>query len=532
MEKQDEGQRRVRCDALISHTFLKRHRPNRDVGDTARTLACAILDTDSLFQSDGAFCIFPVMRARVPLLILLSATLACSGARRTRGGGGGGGGASGDGGGEGEGESPGEGESERPVEGEGEHSGGGEGEGDPPGEGEGEGEGDPPGEGEGEGEGGDPEGCGGACSEQEVCFEGDCLEPCPDERVRCPGRNVCRDLLSNPFYCGGCDTVCGPGEQCHDGVCGVQCRQGETYCDRCTDTGADAENCGDCGIACGPDGECHDGECREECPERWDRCRGECVDTRSDDDHCGFCDVECSQEALCADGVCTCVVPGLSPCGPRCFDLANDPRNCGFCERSCEDPQECSDGGCQDPCEEGLGNCDRDHETGCETDLMRSSEHCGRCGLGCAEDEGCYEGQCEERRGVTYSEQFPPGPVALGSPQCRAWQAFVLELRDGDFNRVTIRGSNDEDGQICEGAAANQLCQALAASRAVTVQCDGRAWATGDCGDGMEINADDGVCRCEEPRWTVRPCIGNNNWGGVNTQSCGAPAQTLEVVCE
>ena len=63
-------------------------------------------------------------------------------------------------------------------------------------------------------------------------------------------------------------------------------------------------------------------------------------------------------------------------------------------------------------------------------------------------------------------------------------------------------------------------------------------WYVGDCsistGYPFEISAGSSTtdCVCGSDAYTVRPCIGNNNWGGVLGDTCGATAQTLEVLCE
>ena len=35
----------------------------------------------------------------------------------------------------------------------------------------------------------------------------------------------------------------------------------------------------------------------------------------------------------------------------------------------------------------------------------------------------------------------------------------------------------------------------------------------------------------DDPGYVVRPCHPGANWGGVNTETCNPPTQTIEVVC-
>jgi len=94
-------------------------------------------------------------------------------------------------------------------------------------------------------------------------------------------------------------------------------------------------------------------------------------------------------------------------------------------------------------------------------------------------------------------------------------------------------------GVTCNNPAlATQLCNALNTSTTLNgVSCNGRIWNVGDCSNQLnqpyEINSRtaSGDCTCETSgSYTVRPCINNLNWGGIGV-TCGAPAQTLEVIC-
>ena len=65
--------------------------------------------------------------------------------------------------------------------------------------------------------------------------------------------------------------------------------------------------------------------------------------------------------------------------------------------------------------------------------------------------------------------------------------------------------------------------------------CNGMYWSIGKCGWGLEISAHDKItrdCACKKSTdnsYTIRPLIGNKNWGGVG-KSCSAQSQTLKVV--
>ena len=65
--------------------------------------------------------------------------------------------------------------------------------------------------------------------------------------------------------------------------------------------------------------------------------------------------------------------------------------------------------------------------------------------------------------------------------------------------------------------------------------CNGMYWSIGKCGWGLEISAHERLtrdCACKKSTdnsYTIRPLIGNANWGGTG-KSCSAESQTLKVV--
>ena len=67
--------------------------------------------------------------------------------------------------------------------------------------------------------------------------------------------------------------------------------------------------------------------------------------------------------------------------------------------------------------------------------------------------------------------------------------------------------------------------------------CDGMYWTIGKCGWDLELSAFDRQrrdCACLKSTdigYTIRPLIGNKNWGGVG-KSCDANSQTLQVILQ
>jgi hypothetical protein len=140
-------------------------------------------------------------------------------------------------------------------------------------------------------------------------------------------------------------------------------------------------------------------------------------------------------------------------------------------------------------------------------------------------------GGCD-RFAFVYEQPFSTGNVSTNSNQCRAWNTFTSQLQ-GTFNFVRLYGSRSQQGVSCTGAGANTLCNALRTQSTVSVSCNGLQWSVRNCGDGYGISADPSeanACSCST-NYTVRPCIGNDNWGGINSSACDSSTQTLAVEC-
>jgi hypothetical protein len=136
--------------------------------------------------------------------------------------------------------------------------------------------------------------------------------------------------------------------------------------------------------------------------------------------------------------------------------------------------------------------------------------------------------------------------VTPTSAQCEKWQAFLDELTpDKPYGSVTLSGTFGPTGiTITDATAAQQLAFLLHTRTAGTVISDGDTWyvSTG-CGTpsscvekspAVELRVGvRGNCICSSsPAYTVRPDIGNPNWGGVNTVTCNNwphPSQTMMV---
>jgi hypothetical protein len=108
-----------------------------------------------------------------------------------------------------------------------------------------------------------------------------------------------------------------------------------------------------------------------------------------------------------------------------------------------------------------------------------------------------------------------------------------LDTSTHTFTRATISGSNDPVGVSCtDPAIVTQMADALRNASPGTWTCDSRTWVVTTCGGGIEFNATGSTCSCDDPGYIVRPHILNDNWGGINTDTCLAPTQTMTVTFE
>ena len=89
------------------------------------------------------------------------------------------------------------------------------------------------------------------------CIDVTCSAPTPDN---CS--NVCVDLKTDVQHCGTCNTICGEGLSCLDGVCGCSDVSASLCGGVCVDVMTDINHCGACAHACSDsDKSCRGGIC-------------------------------------------------------------------------------------------------------------------------------------------------------------------------------------------------------------------------------------------------------------------------------
>merc|ERR1719373_803085 len=111
--------------------------------------------------------------------------------------------------------------------------------------------------------------------------------------------------------------------------------------------------------------------------------------------------------------------------------------------------------------------------------------------------------------------------------------------------------SGGGDPFICDDEEmATSICQAIAKGETFSaMECNGHYWSTGSCGQsdinseligssvGYEVKVTEGnyhtICRCDNSDETaiMRPCLGNQNWGGFRQATCNASTQDVVISC-
>ena len=132
---------------------------------------------------------------------------------------------------------------------------------------------------------------------------------------------------------------------------------------------------------------------------------------------------------------------------------------------------------------------------------------------------------------MSWSSTLPTGSISKSSSHCTTMQTFQNSLIGKQATSVTVEAGSSTD--TCSTAAvANQIIQKFAtctsSCTSQSFSCDGETWWVGICGGGEISVGTGGICRCSS-QLTIRPCIGNSNWGGGSGKACGASSQTLSI---
>ena len=136
---------------------------------------------------------------------------------------------------------------------------------------------------------------------------------------------------------------------------------------------------------------------------------------------------------------------------------------------------------------------------------------------------------------LSWSDNFTYGQTA-SQEQTQIYKDFWDNASSQTWDNISI--GNPDDMVSCTNSTFinNFLRNKDNASFEVKgLYCDGMYWTIGKCGWGLELSAFDrqrSDCAClksTDVGYTIRPLIGNANWGGVG-KSCSAESQTLKII--
>ncbi len=162
---------------------------------------------------------------------------------------------------------------------------------------------------------------------------------------------------------------------------------------------------------------------------------------------------------------------------------------------------------------------------------------------------------------VSFSFDFAQGQAGITDvvgQACPAWQSFIVEAA-GRTASISVSGSSGAARTCSDPARVAEILSAMndAANgpivngNSAVIQCEGFNWSisnfcasSANGGPGapqveVKVSPDTDpipeACQCQSATagvYVVRPCIGNQNWGGVGTEVCFAPSQTITVTAE
>jgi len=134
---------------------------------------------------------------------------------------------------------------------------------------------------------------------------------------------------------------------------------------------------------------------------------------------------------------------------------------------------------------------------------------------------------------VTWSRTISKGSVSTSSPICKSMQEFRRGLVGFETKAVAVKAGSTYIK--CSDAPIAKKITNMFSSSSISnswFSCHGKWWSVGTCGNGAEIqvksNGKGRICQCDSQDLVIRPCIGNDNWGGSGN-GCGSATTTLSI---
>jgi len=133
---------------------------------------------------------------------------------------------------------------------------------------------------------------------------------------------------------------------------------------------------------------------------------------------------------------------------------------------------------------------------------------------------------------TSYSQQFVTGTLSASSPQGVAWNTFRAALT-GTYDKIVMTSTNNNFSlSLTSSSSVPAIATALRNGTTGSWTISGKTISVGSCG-GPEItvHTTGAMCSCTADAgiFTLRPTIGNQNWGGAGGATCNAASQTLSI---
>ncbi|MCG5643178.1 thrombospondin type 3 repeat-containing protein [Flavobacteriaceae bacterium LSUCC0859] len=96
------------------------------------------------------------------------------------------------------------------------------------------------------------------------------------------------------------------------------------------------------------------------------------------------------------------------------------------------------------------------------------------------------------------------------------------------YTKLTFKGSRDASGVILTNSSEIKLLMKALKNNS---SYNSGLWYVGNCGFGPELSYNQVTCSCAT-QYSIRPQIGNTNWGGISGATCSASSQNLIVEVE
>merc|ERR1719191_553243 len=124
--------------------------------------------------------------------------------------------------------------------------------------------------------------------------------------------------------------------------------------------------------------------------------------------------------------------------------------------------------------------------------------------------------------------------------ECGQYREWRSELNpDGKYSFISVSAPGKDEFRCSNALTATRICNYISEGEHFTgISCGGAKWSSGGCGSdttnqdlvgsssGYEIRVteggNNGICQCSDDAQTaiLRPCLGNQNWGGMREMTC------------